>query len=77
MSEDKTIEETKETIIINLKEIKGEILEIIMDYLNHKVIQYYYKKLKKEEIHEVLHENYQIPADKSLEVLKATILLEC
>ncbi len=37
MSEDKTIEETKETIIINLKEIKGEILEIIMDYLNHKV----------------------------------------
>ena len=37
MSEDKTIEETKETIIISLKEIKGEILEIIMDYLNHKV----------------------------------------
>ena len=36
-SEDKTIEETNETIVIELKEIKGEILEIIMDYLNHKV----------------------------------------
>ena len=36
-SEDKTIEETHETIVIDLKEIKGEILEIVMDYLNHKV----------------------------------------
>jgi len=33
--------------------------------------------LKKEEINEVLNENYQIPADKALEVLKATIILEC
>ena len=37
ISEDKTIEETLETITIELKEIRGEILEIIMDYLNHKV----------------------------------------
>ncbi len=37
---DKTIEETLETIVINLKGIKGEILEIVMDYLNHKVILY-------------------------------------
>ena len=36
-SEDKTLEETLETIAIDLKEIKGEILEIVMDYLNHKV----------------------------------------
>ncbi len=58
-----------------------------MDYLNHKVnyilinfllyLQYYFEKLKKEEINEVLNENYQIPADKALEVLKATIILEC
>ena len=58
-----------------------------MDYLNHKVnyiffnfflnLQYYYEKLKKEEINEVLNENYQIPPDKALEVLKATIILEC
>ena len=37
ISEDKTLEETLETIAIDLKEIKGEILEIVMDYLNHKV----------------------------------------
>ena len=37
ISEDKTIEETLETISIELKDIKGEILEIVMDYLNHKV----------------------------------------
>ena len=37
ISEDKTIAETLETITIELKEIKGEILEIVMDYLNHKV----------------------------------------
>ena len=37
ISEDKTIEETLETISIDLKEIKGDILEIVMDYLNHKV----------------------------------------
>ena len=58
-----------------------------MDYLNHKVnyifinfllyLQYYFEKLKKEEINEVLNENYQISADKALEVLKATIILEC
>ena len=58
-----------------------------MDYLNHKVnyiflifilyLQYYYEKLKKEEINDVLNEDYQIPADKALDVLKATILLEC
>ena len=59
-----------------------------MDYLNHKVklynflnffllFQYYFEKLKKEEINNVLNEDYQIPADKSLDVLKATILLEC
>ena len=58
-----------------------------MDYLNHKVnyifinfllyLQYYFEKLKKEEINEVLNENYQIPAHKALEVLKATIILEC
>ena len=62
-------------------------MEIIMDYLNHKVnyifinfllyLQYYFEKMKKEEINEVLNENYQIPADKALEVLKATIILEC
>ena len=38
ISEDKTIEETLETIVIELKEIKGDTLEIVMDYLNHKVI---------------------------------------
>ena len=59
-----------------------------MDYLNHKVIkiifliyilllQYYFEKLKKEEINDVINEDYQIPADKSLDVLKATIILEC
>ena len=37
ISEDKTIEETLETIVIELKEINGDILEIVMDYLNHKV----------------------------------------
>ena len=37
ISEDKALEETLETIAIDLKEIKGEILEIVMDYLNHKV----------------------------------------
>ena len=37
ISEDKTIEETLETIVIELKEIKGDTLEIVMDYLNHKV----------------------------------------
>ena len=35
---DKTLEESLETIVIQLKGIKGEILEIVMDYLNHKVI---------------------------------------
>ena len=34
---DKTLEESLETIVIQLKGIKGEILEIVMDYLNHKV----------------------------------------
>ena len=59
-----------------------------MDYLNHKVnyifynlymfyIQYYFEKLKKEEINDVINEDYQIPADKALDVLKATIILEC
>ena len=59
-----------------------------MDYLNHKVnnifiilyfllIQYYFEKLKKEEINDVINEDYQIPADKSLDVLKSTIILEC
>ena len=59
-----------------------------MDYLNHKVnkiffliyillFQYYFEKLKKEEINDVINEDYQIPADKSLDVLKATIILEC
>ena len=31
ISEDKTIEETLETIVIDLKEINGDILEIVMD----------------------------------------------
>ena len=58
-----------------------------MDYLNHKVnyifinfllyLQYYFEKLKKEEINDVINEDYQIPADKALDVLKATIILEC
>ena len=56
-----------------------------MDYLNHKVnniflifiFQYYFEKLKKEEINDVINEDYQIPADKALDVLKATIILEC
>ena len=84
---DKTLEESLETIVIQLKGIKGEILEIVMDYLNHKVnyifiiyifiIQYYYEKVKKELINDVINEDYQIPADKALDVLKATILLEC
>ena len=34
---DKTLEESLETIVVQLKGIKGEILEIVMDYLNHKV----------------------------------------
>ena len=38
ISEDKTLLETLETISIDLKEINGDILEIVMDYLNHKVI---------------------------------------
>ena len=37
ISEDITIEETLETIVIDLKEINGDILDIVMDYLNHKV----------------------------------------
>ena len=30
-----------------------------------------------EEINDVINENYQIPPEKALDVLKATILLEC
>ena len=58
-----------------------------MDYLNHKVNyyflihifykQYYYEKLKKDQINDVINEDYQIPPDKALDVLKATIILEC
>ena len=37
ISEDNTLIESLETIPIDLKEINGDILEIVMDYLNHKV----------------------------------------
>ena len=36
-----TSSELNYSTTINLTEIRGEILEIIVDYLNHKVIFYY------------------------------------
>ena len=54
-----------------------------MDYLNHKVcyvalylyIQYYYENMK--DINEVLNEEYHLEPETALDVLIATIKLQC
>ena len=56
-------------------------MEIVMDYLNHKVIkliiiiiQYYWENMK--DIQLVINEDYQLEPESALDVYIATIQLE-
>ena len=57
---------------IELLDIKGKTMEIVMDYLNHKL---YYETMK--DINLVLQEQYPLEPETALDVLIAAIKLQC
>ena len=59
-------------IKIELLDIKGKTMEIVMDYLNHKL---YYETMK--DINLVLQEQYPVEPETALDVLIAAIKLQC
>ena len=59
-------------IKIELLDIKGKTMEIVMDYLNHKL---YYETMK--DINLVLQEQYPLEPETALDVLIAAIKLRC
>ncbi len=59
-------------IKIELLDIKGKTMEIVMDYLNHKL---YYETMK--DINLVLQEQYPLEPETALDVLIAAIKLQC
>ena len=59
-------------IKIELLDIKGKTMEIVMDYLNHKL---YYETMK--DINLVLQEQYPLEPETALDVLIAAIQLQC
>ena len=59
-------------IKIELLDIKGKTMEIVMDYLNHKL---YYETMK--DINWVLQEQYPLEPETALDVLIAAIKLQC
>lgn len=73
LKEDK-LREINETIEIKIPDFDGETIELVIDYVNHK---YYYEYCKKEQLLDVIKEEYKIEPEKALDVLKATVLLQC
>ena len=59
-------------IKIELLDIKGKTMEIVMDYLTHKL---YYETMK--DINLVLQEQYPLEPETALDVLIAAIKLQC